>query len=149
MFAAKWKDSNKGFVLRFLTNYCVKLFLDIFNVNINEIRTWVRWLQNSARKSSTAWLFNLVSKYPNSAPHLSPQINLKTKTQTPHKQKRNKTEKPNKRKHLMFEEYVWMQILTSLRHFWNIKVIFVQSHHLNKQKLLYMSYIPLNITKHL
>lgn len=101
MLTAKWKDFNrwyplyciKRFVLRFLTDDCVKLFLDIFNVNINEIRICVSRLQNVARKSSTARLLNLVSKYPNSAPPPTPKINLKTKIQTPHKQKQNKTEK--------------------------------------------------------
>lgn len=82
----------KGFVLRFLTDDCVNLFLDIFNINIDEIRTRISRLQNSARKSSTAWFFNSVSKYPNSAAPSSPKINLKTKIETPHKQKQNKTE---------------------------------------------------------
>lgn len=35
----------------------------------------------------------------------------------------------------MFEEHVWMKILKSLRYFWKLyTVIFIQSHHLNKQK---------------
>lgn len=35
----------------------------------------------------------------------------------------------------MFDEHVWMKILKSLRYFWKLyTVIFIQSHHLNKQK---------------